>query len=471
MKNKALLFIVITLVLLLISGGVVFAQEGTAGDAADEDAQNPVLPNPYGIVVPGAIPVQGRLTDASGRPLNGSFSVTFSLYDVDTGGTALCTQTHSVTVTNGLFNSYLDNCYNDLFGQKVWMGVKVGADPEMTPRQVIYPVPYALTLKPMAMIKGDVDGVLTIVGTAGAGTTADYDGFLSYAVGGGEAVSADAENGYGVFATSLNNVGIVGMTENIVDPVPGIIGCVDPNLGNCAGYMDNNPAGVIGYSNRGDGLQGYASDIVGRGVYATNSDGGTAIAAYSTAPSTPSHLYPTLYLIQGDATGDFLVGAGSYFGTRYWRVDRTGKGFFNGGTQASGADFAEQIAVEGPEAAYQPGDVMVISPDADRVVELSTKAYDTTVLGVYSTQPAMLAGAPDTNDPLKGVPVAVVGIVKCKVSAENGPIHRGDLLVTASKPGHAMRAGANPPQGTVLGKAMQNLESGTGEILILVTLQ
>jgi hypothetical protein len=34
-----------------------------------------------------------------------------------------------------------------------------------------------------------------------------------------------------------------------------------------------------------------------------------------------------------------------------------------------------------------------------------------------------------------------------------------------------MRAGANPPQGTVLGKAMQALESGTGTILILVTLQ
>jgi hypothetical protein len=206
-------------------------------------------------------------------------------------------------------------------------------------------------------------------------------------------------------------------------------------------------------------------------VYAQNAGGGVALAAYASSTDTTNHNRPTAYLVQADATGDFIVGAGSYYGTRYWRVDRTGKGFFNGGTQASGADFAEQIAVEGNEASYEPGDVLVISPEADRVVELSVKAYDTTVLGVYSTDPAVLGGAPDTNNSLKGVPVAIIGIVKCKVSAENGPINRGDLLVTASLPGHAMRGGVNPPQGTVLGKAMQSLESGTGIILILVTLQ
>ena len=93
------------------------------------------------------------------------------------------------------------------------------------------------------------------------------------------------------------------------------------------------------------------------------------------------------------------------------------------------------------------------------------------MLGVYSSDPAVLAGAPDTNSLPAGVPVAVIGIVKCKVSAENGPIQRGDLLVTASLPGYAMRAGDNPPQGTILGKALQVLSEGTGIILILVTLQ
>ncbi|MCX8062179.1 MAG: hypothetical protein N3D16_06320, partial [Anaerolineales bacterium] len=81
------------------------------------------------------------------------------------------------------------------------------------------------------------------------------------------------------------------------------------------------------------------------------------------------------------------------------------------------------------------------------------------------------AGAPDTNEPLSGIPVAITGIVPCKVSAENGAIHRGDLLVTSSIPGHAMRAGDDPPQGTVLGKALGELITGTGIIYILVVLQ
>ena len=68
------------------------------------------------------------------------------------------------------------------------------------------------------------------------------------------------------------------------------------------------------------------------------------------------------------------------------------------------------------------------------------------------------------------VPLAVVGIVPCKVSAENGPIAVGDLLVTAATPGHAMRDDA-PAVGTVLGQALEPLPSGRGVIEIMVTLQ
>jgi hypothetical protein len=57
------------------------------------------------------------------------------------------------------------------------------------------------------------------------------------------------------------------------------------------------------------------------------------------------------------------------------------------------------------------------------------------------------------------------------VSAENGPVLPGDLLVTASTPGHAMKGGSNAPQGTVIGKALEKLEAGTGVIKMLATLQ
>jgi len=58
------------------------------------------------------------------------------------------------------------------------------------------------------------------------------------------------------------------------------------------------------------------------------------------------------------------------------------------------------------------------------------------------------------------------------VTAENGPIHRGDLLVTSSMPGHAMKATDKLRMiGAVVGKAFGNLESGEGVIEVLVTLK
>jgi hypothetical protein len=66
----------------------------------------------------------------------------------------------------------------------------------------------------------------------------------------------------------------------------------------------------------------------------------------------------------------------------------------------------------------------------------------------------------------------ILGVVSCKVSAENGPIHPGDLLVTSATPGHAMRTDRESAwPGTILGKALGSLDSGTGVIQVLVTLQ
>ena len=67
------------------------------------------------------------------------------------------------------------------------------------------------------------------------------------------------------------------------------------------------------------------------------------------------------------------------------------------------------------------------------------------------------------------IPVAIVGIVPCKVTNENGPIHRGDLLVTSSTPGHAMRGSESSMRtGTVIGKALQNFSGTKGKIEVLV---
>ena len=88
------------------------------------------------------------------------------------------------------------------------------------------------------------------------------------------------------------------------------------------------------------------------------------------------------------------------------------------------------------------------------------------VAGVISTEPGVLL-----NQNEKGYKLALVGKVPTKVCNEGGAIKRGDLLVSASIPGYAKKAGDNPKAGTVIGKALGNLDSQKGTILVLVNLQ
>lgn len=139
-----------------------------------------------------------------------------------------------------------------------------------------------------------------------------------------------------------------------------------------------------------------------------------------------------------------------------------------------GGDYAESVDVTGERKQYEPGDVLVIDPDHAGKFLKSAEAYSTMVAGIYSTRPG-LVGRRQTSDKshMKDeVPMAMVGIVPTKVSAENGAIHAGDLLVTSSKLGYAMKGTDRSRMlGAVVGKALGTLNQGTGEMEVLVTLQ
>lgn len=97
---------------------------------------------------PRLINYQGRLTNASGTPVpNGSYSVNFTLYDAPSGGVPQWGETQSVTTTNGLFTVQLGSVIlfsQDLFADTtLWLAIKVGADPEISPRTRLIAVPYA----------------------------------------------------------------------------------------------------------------------------------------------------------------------------------------------------------------------------------------------------------------------------------------------------------------------------------------
>jgi len=171
--------------------------------------------------------------------------------------------------------------------------------------------------------------------------------------------------------------------------------------------------------------------------------------------------------------GNLYLGMTS--GTHKFRVDTNGVVYADGGFYSSGADFAESVSVRGKRSEYEPGDVLEIDERADRHLALSSHPYATLVAGIYSTRPGLLASPhhiDDESSKSSEVPLAVVGIVPCKVTAENGPIARGDLLVTSSLPGYAMK-GTDRRRlvGAVVGKALEPLSGGKGVIEVLVTLQ
>ncbi len=129
----------------------------------------------------------------------------------------------------------------------------------------------------------------------------------------------------------------------------------------------------------------------------------------------------------------------------------------------SGADLAE---IYQSTEKLVPGDVVSIDTTKDNAIVKTKVAEDTLVAGVISTEPGLLM-----NQNEKGYKLALVGKVPTKVCNEGGAIKRGDLLVSASIPGYAKKASDNPKAGTVIGKALENLDSQKGTILVLVNLQ
>ena len=158
-----------------------------------------------------------------------------------------------------------------------------------------------------------------------------------------------------------------------------------------------------------------------------------------------------------------------------FRVDTNGGVYADGGFSANGADFAESVAVDGTRSQYEPGDVLEIDQRVNRHLALSHRPYATLVAGIYSTKPGMLASPRHIDEApseTPEVPLAIMGIVPCKVTTENGPITRGDLLVTSSLPGYAMKGTDRRRMlGAVVGKALEPLAKGEGVIEVLVTLQ
>jgi hypothetical protein len=143
----------------------------------------------------------------------------------------------------------------------------------------------------------------------------------------------------------------------------------------------------------------------------------------------------------------------------------------DGNVAAKYQDVAEWVPAN---ADLAPGTVVVLDPSKSNTVVPSERAYDTMVAGVVSARPGLILGEEAEGKEA----IATTGRVKVHVDARKAPIKIGDLLVTSDIPGTAMRSepfemnGRRMHQpGTIIGKALEPLSGGVGEILVLLSMQ
>ncbi len=119
--------------------------------------------------VPHLINYQGKLTDSTGKPLaDGTYSITFKIYDNTGGSNPLWTENQNITTNKGIFSVLLGGvtALNLAFDKQYYLGIQVGSDPEMRPLQQLASSAYAFTSDG---IRGS-ENVFAGTGSVGIGT-------------------------------------------------------------------------------------------------------------------------------------------------------------------------------------------------------------------------------------------------------------------------------------------------------------
>jgi hypothetical protein len=153
-----------------------------------------------------------------------------------------------------------------------------------------------------------------------------------------------------------------------------------------------------------------------------------------------------------------------------FRLEATGAMLADGAVyaasfRAGAADLAEWVPVSESVAA---GDVLEFDSAHPATYRRASIACTSLVAGVVSSQPGVVLG---DVEPEKGMALlALSGIIPVKVTNEGGPIQPGDLLVSSSTPGYAMRwAGPEPCPCSLVGKALEPMTDARGVISVLLT--
>jgi len=396
---------------------------------------------------------QGQLKD-SGAPVNGTCDFIFSLWDQSTEGTQIGGNDiqPGIQVNNGLFTTVInfigqfDSGGTPAFkGDLRYLEINVrcpagtGQYTTLSPRQLNWAVPYALTLAPTSTgsrIYGDAYQVLKVTNnTTLTGNPAGVTGEISNSLDG-----VGVYGGYHATTTGSRGMGVWGRSYALAGA-------------GVKGTAYNGSTGVYAESN--------SRGINSPALYAENSDTTTSTPA-GIAIYGLNHSADATIVARNTGTGDVYRAINAAGNAITFRVDNSGHVF------APAGDLAEHFAVSG--ATPEPGTVMVLDEEHPGQLKPSSTSYDPKVAGVVSGAGGLQPGLTLAEE--NGVPIAIGGRVYVNAEAQSNPIQIGDLLTSSNLPGYAMKAAERSlALGAVIGKAMSNLESGTGLVLVLINLQ
>lgn len=162
-----------------------------------------------GAAVPQLINYQGLLTDADGVPLEGSYDLTFQIYPLSGSQHSMWSETHEdVLVSGGIFSVILGETHPlppaVFASDQRWLGVTVGADPEIAPR-------LRMTSVPWSHRTAVADSAGTVPWSGIADTPAGFADGVDNVGGTGDGHSLDAADGSPVDVVYVDNAGNVGV--------------------------------------------------------------------------------------------------------------------------------------------------------------------------------------------------------------------------------------------------------------------
>lgn len=313
--------------------------------------------------VPQTISYQGVLTDASGNLVSdGSYNLTFKLYDVTSGGTPLWTETQSASVSGGIFNVILGEGtpLTLPFDKPYWLGITVSSGTELSPRIELASSAYGLIARSIvdnAVTSSKIaDGAVTPpkLNTTGASAgqalmfngsdvvwdkpsaaglilpfeatttlpSSQFDPDWAFSVtnnGTGLAIRGIATTGQGIHGRAISTGDVInygGYFEALGKKGRGVAGVVASNQGygvyglaqgdgvGVYGESSGNNTGVIGKSASGTGVAGSGSGS-GNGVSGTSNGSGAGVKGVSVSSPGVEGFSGSGYGVEGTSTNSF----------------------------------------------------------------------------------------------------------------------------------------------------------------------